>query len=219
MRVDAGRTADGMAPPVDEADAARAQAYRLLSALLARPPSADLLRRLGALAGDASPFGTALGALAAAATAVTPAAAEREFNRLFIGVERGELVPYASFYLTGFLQDRPLIRVRADLERLGVARAAGVPEPEDHVATLAETMAVLIDGGLGAPAALDAQHRFFDRHLAPWAPRFFTDLERADAAVLYRPVGALGRLFLEIEAAAFALLPDPTGLTHEETTP
>ncbi|MGQ9370334.1 TorD/DmsD family molecular chaperone [Azospirillum sp. ST 5-10] len=190
---------------VDEADRHRAQAYRLLATVLARPPSDDLLRRLAALDGDATPFGAAVGGLARAAAATAAAAAEREFNRLFIGVERGELVPYASYYRTGFLQDRPLILVRADLERLGVARAPGVPEPEDHVAALAETMAGLIDGGFGPPAGLEEQRRFHDAHLAPWAGRFFADLERAESAVFYRPVGTLGRRFLEIEADAFAL--------------
>ncbi|WP_029007489.1 TorD/DmsD family molecular chaperone [Azospirillum halopraeferens] len=192
------------AEAADHVERERAQAYRLLAALLARPPDGGLLDRLATLHGDGSPFGTALGALGGAAAATAPAAAEREFNRLFIGVDRGELVPYASYYRTGFLQDRPLIRLRADLDRLGIARAAGVPEPEDHVAALAETMAGLIDGGFGAPAPLDRQFRFFDDHIAPWGARFFADLERAPSAVFYRPVGTLGRLFLEIEAGAFA---------------
>ncbi|HEY0834328.1 MAG TPA: molecular chaperone TorD family protein, partial [Azospirillum sp.] len=131
--------------------------------------------------------------------------AEREYNALFIGVVRGELVPYASYYRTGFLNDRPLARVRQDLLTLGIERAPGVAEPEDHVATLCEVMAALIDGTLGA-SDLDRQKRFFDRHLAPWAGHFFTDLEHAEAARLYRPVGAIGRLFMDIEAEAFGMV-------------
>lgn len=185
----------------------RAQAYALLASLLARPPSEGLLGRLAGLRGGDTPWGEALGALAAEARRTTPAEAEREFNRLFIGLTRGELLPYASYYLTGFLHDRPLVRLRDDMRRLGVARRAGASEPEDHIASMLEIMAGLIDGRFGAPAPAPAaeQRSFHERHLAPWAPRFFRDLERAEAARLYRPVGALGRLLMDIEENAFAL--------------
>jgi TorA maturation chaperone TorD len=200
----------------DEADLQRARLYALLAVLLARPPSADLLERLRGLARGTQPgagpetgsetgINHALHALGTAAAATGPSAAAREYDRLFIGLQRGELVPYASWYLTGLLQDRPLAHVRADMARLGVARAPGVPEPEDHVAVLAETMAGLIEGRFGPPAAIEVQRDFFDRHLAPWATRFFAELEQAEAAVFYRPVGTLGRAFLDIEQEAFAL--------------
>lgn len=188
--------------PGDE-DTHRARAYMLLAATLARPPEAALLARFAALGGDDTPLGRALGAVGAAAASTTPVAVEREFNRLFIGVERGELVPYASFYRTGFLQDRPLIEVRAAMARLGIVRARDAAEPEDHIASLAEIMAGLIDGRFGASAA--EQFRFFDDHIQPWAPRFFGDLQRASASVFYRPIGAFGCLFLNIEENAFAL--------------
>jgi TorA maturation chaperone TorD len=126
-----------------------------------------------------------------------------EFFALFIGVGRGELLPYASYYLTGFLHERPLARVREDLGQLGVERAASVSEPEDHVALLCETMAGLAAARFAAPDGAD--RRFFERHLKPWAARFFADLERAEAARFYRAVGAVGRRFMEIEVEAFAL--------------
>jgi TorA maturation chaperone TorD len=195
----------GTAVELDETDLHRVQAYMLLASLLARPPTAPLLERLSGLRGDASPLGEALTGLGRQARATTVAEAEREYNRLFIGLQRGEVVPYASYYLTGFLQDRPLVNLRAEMTRLGVARAPGVPEPEDHIAAIAEIMAGLIDGRFGAAASTSDQHRFFARHIDAWAPKFFEDLEHAEAAVLYRPLGAFGRLFLDIERDAFAL--------------
>lgn len=187
---------------VDDADRLRAQAYTLLAQVLARPPSCALLTAFTGLTGDSTPLGRALDALAGAARTTGADDAEREFNALFIGVVRGELVPYGSYYLSGRLNDRPLAAVRGDLRILGFERAPGVAEPEDHIATLCEVMAALAEG-----APLSTQQRFFERHLASWAGRFFADLERAEAARLYRPVGTAGRLFLGIERDAFALIP------------
>jgi len=198
----------------DDADLLRARAYTLLAQLLARPPSASLLAAASGLHGDGTPLGQALDALAGAARRTTEHRTEREYHTLFIGVVRGELVPYASFYRTGFLHDRPLARVRQDLQALGVERAPGVAEPEDHVATLCEVMAALIDGSLGPPDVAQ-QKRFFDRHIAPWAGRFFADLEAAEAADFYRPVGSIGRLFMEIETDAFALVTTAAGQDKE----
>jgi TorA maturation chaperone TorD len=128
---------------------------------------------------------------------------EREYFDLFIGMGRGELMPYGSFYLTGFLHDRPLARLRDDLRALGIERAEGEVEPEDHAAIMCEIMAGLAAGRFGAPTGSDQQ--LFERHLAPWIGRFFTDLEQAEAARFYRHIGALGRTFIEIETEAFAL--------------
>jgi TorA maturation chaperone TorD len=128
---------------------------------------------------------------------------EREYFDLFIGLGRGELLPYGSFYLTGFLHERPLARLRDDLTMLGIERAEGQVEPEDHAAILCEIMAGLASGRLSAPSGSDEQ--IFEKHIAPWMGRFFTDLERAEAANFYRHVGALGRVFLDIEMEAFAL--------------
>lgn len=203
LRPDLFGRSDAMAGDVDEVDAARAQEYALLAALLARAPDAGLLDRLGNLRGDPSPLGLAHLALGEAARATTAERVEREYFDLFIGIGRGELLPYASFYLTGFLNERPLARLREDLGRLGIERVEGNYEPEDHAATLCEIMAAVVGGRFPAPKGTDEQ--LFDQHLAPWLARFFTDLERANAADFYRHVGTLGRLFMEIEAEAFAL--------------
>lgn len=188
---------------VDEIDIARGQEYRLLAALLARAPNASFLKKLATLRGDASPLGMAHVGLAEAAGAAKTEAVEREFFNLFIGVGRGELMPYGSYYLTGFLHERPLARLRDDLNALGLERNEGNAEPEDHAALLCEIMAGLADGSFPAPVGTDK--RIFENHLAPWIGRFFADLERAEEAVFYRKVGTLGRVFVDIEAEAFAL--------------
>ncbi len=197
----ASQPGDGRAR--DDLELYRSEQYRFLGRVLAAAPSADMLRDIAALAGDTTPLGQAYGALAKAADAAEPAAVEREFFELFIGVGRGELLPYASFYLTGFLNERPLADLRGDLARLGVARAKGRHEPEDHIALILEVMADLAAGEIGVGA--EAEAAFFRRHLEPWAAQFFDDLAIAPSARFYRPVAEIGRLLVDIEARAFAL--------------
>lgn len=199
-------TGAGEAPPaIAEEDALRADLYRLLAALLKAAPDAERLAVLGRMVGDTSPLGHAYDALAAAARATVAERVEREHFHLFVGMGRGELMPYGSYYLTGFLYERPLAKLRADLARLGIARAEGTHEPEDHAAILCETMAGLIEGRFGRAVPLAEQNRFFHAHLGAWMPRFFADLEKSEAASFYRPIGTIGRLFMSIESEAFAL--------------
>jgi TorA maturation chaperone TorD len=188
---------------IDEVDSERARFYELLATLLSRAPSVALLARLARLRGDATPLGVALAGLAEVAADNDVADAEREYFDLFIGLGRGELLPYGSYYLSGFLNERPLARLRADLATFGIERTDGNYEPEDHAATLCEIMAGLVAGRFAATE--DAQRELFTKHIAPWMGRLFADMERAEGAKLYRHVGALGRAFLEIEAEAFTL--------------
>jgi TorA maturation chaperone TorD len=194
----------GTAVPIDAIDGARAAEYALLAKLLAQAPDADFLRRLSRLSGDATPLGVAHTELGAAAARTNGEEVEREFFRLFIGVGRSELLPYGSYYLTGFLHERPLARLRADLQRIGIERAEAQPEPEDHAGILCEIMSGLAAGTYGSPG-LDRQ--VFERHVAPWMPRFFADLEASKSAPFYGRVGGLGRVFMNIESQAFALPP------------
>jgi TorA maturation chaperone TorD len=187
----------------DEVDAARAQEYALLATLLARAPDAKLMSRLARLRGDASPLGMAHTALGEAAARLDEERVSGEHFALFVGVGRGELLPYASYYLTGFLYERPLARLRADLERLGIGRAERQTEPEDNAATLCEIMAALVGGATEAPDGADRE--IFEKHIAPWMGRFFADLESSPTADFYARVGALGRMFLDVEAEAFLL--------------
>ena len=180
----------------------RADLYDLLAALLRAAPDAAMLDALAALEGDDTELGRAVGALARIAAATGPAEATREYHDLFIGVGRGELVPYGSYYLTGFLNEKPLGLLRRDMARLGIARAETVREPEDHAGALMEMMAGLVRGTLGAPGTAAAFHA---AHIEPWAGHFFADLERAKGSRLYAPVGTIGRHFMAIEADARAM--------------
>lgn len=188
---------------VDEIDRQRAAEYGLLALVLGKAPTADTLSRIAKLKGDASELGLAHIELATAAGNAGERAINSEFFNLFIGVGRGEVVPFASYYLTGFLHERPLARVREDLGRLGIERADRVGEPEDHIAILCEVMAGLAAGAFEADFA--EQAKFFERHLQPWAARMFADLELSTSAAFYRTVGRVGRIFMELESEAFAL--------------
>lgn len=189
-----------------EEDQARARVWGLLGRLLLAPPDATMLAAVAGLAGDEStPIGGALARLGAAARGADPGKLREEYDALFIGLVRGELVPFASYYLTGFLHEKPLADLRESMARLGIALRDGVAEPEDHIGAVAEMMAGLIAGDFGEPADLATQRRFFEDHIAGWAARFFEDLESAAAADFYKPVGALGRALVGIEAEAFEM--------------
>jgi TorA maturation chaperone TorD len=183
---------------LDDTEQNRANLYKLLAVTLARPPEAKTLAALATLDGEGE-IGTALHAVAAIARTATPATAQTEYDALFLGMVSGEVIPYASFYLTGFLYERPLARLRADMAELGFSLVDGRSDPEDHIATILEVMAPLIE------ADLATQQKFFSRHIEPWAVRFFTDLEAAPSAHLYRPLAALGKTFLALERQAFLM--------------
>ena len=195
-----------------EEDLMRAGVYALLSRLLAKPMDDDSIAAVRELDGDDSDLGQAIKGLAARAKRTTQVVAEDEFTVLFYGMGAGgELAPYGSQYLTGFVYEKPLADLRADLMELGIQRAAGVTDPEDTIAFLCEIMHGLITGAFGAPADLVQQKRFFDRHMAAWAGRFFADMEKAKSAVIYMPVGTIGRVFMEIERDAFGFSGDGDG--------
>ena len=184
----------------DPVDVERARLFALLGRVMGAAPDSRLLDQLRRLRPAEGELGETYGLLAAAAAATTPEAAEREYFDLFVGLGRGEILPYASYYITGFLHERPLADLRGDLARLGIERADGIAEPEDHIAFLCETFAGLVAGAFIAGPEEAAP--FFTRHIRPWAARRFADLEKAEGAGFYRTVGRLGRLAVEIEAAA-----------------
>ncbi|MEY8829972.1 molecular chaperone [Sedimentitalea sp. XS_ASV28] len=187
-------------------DRLRADFYNFLGLLLSAPPDQPVLNQVAALDGDDSELGRAIGAMARVARVTRPEAAEREFNALFIGLGRGELLPYASYYLTGFLNEKPLAQLRADMASRGISRAPNVYEPQDNIASLMEMMAGMIVGRFGTPAPLDDQKIFWSRHIGPWAGHFYSDLEAAEHSVLYASVGTAGRIFMEIERDGFRML-------------
>jgi TorA maturation chaperone TorD len=192
----------GEAAAVDEVELARAREYSLLATLLMSSPDTEMLRRLAELRGDDSPLGLAHAALAKAAARTDAGITAREHFALFVGLGRGELMPYASHYLTGFLHGRPLANLRQSLRRIGIERVETQTEPEDHAAVLLEIMAGLASGEIAAPPGTDRE--IFDDYIAPWMARFFSDLEKS-ASDFYAVVGTLGRTFMEIESQGFLL--------------
>ena len=176
-----------------------------MATLLSRGPDARLISRLALLDGDASPIGVAHTALGEAAARTNEGDAGREYLDLFIGLGRGLLSPYSSHYLTGTLYGRPLARLRQTLQLLGIEKARGRSEPEDHAAILCEIMASLINGTFASPTGADRE--FFEQHLAPWIRRFFVDLEHANSTDFYARVGSLGRVFVDVEREAFVHSP------------
>ena len=186
-------------------DILRANTYALLGALLRGEPDRELLDEIAGLTGDDSELGGAISALAESARRHDPETVADEFQVLFIGVGESELKPYASYYRTGFMYEKPLANLRAALADLGIAQADEVAEPEDHIAALCETMHALITGAFDMPVPVERQKEFFEAHVRPWAGLFFVDLENAEHADFYRPVGTIGRLFMTIETQSFEM--------------
>lgn len=190
---------------VTSEDRLRADLYNFLGLMLSGPPDQLLLDQCAGLSGDESELGKAIAGLARVAKASKPKTVESEFNALFIGLGRGELLPYASYYLTGFLNEKPLATLRTDMAARSMSRAPNVFEPEDNIASLMEMMAGMIVGRFGQVATLDDQKTFYNKHIAPWAGHFFSDLEAAKNSILYASLGAVGREFMDIEREAFRM--------------
>lgn len=186
-------------------DRLRADLYNFLGLMMSGPPDQLLLDQCTGLSGDDSDLGNAISGLARVAKVTTPKKVESEFNALFVGLGRGELLPYASYYLTGFLNEKPLATLRSDMAANAITRAPNVFEPEDNIASLMEMMGGMIVGRFGTPASLQQQKTFFNKHIAPWAGHFFADLEGAKNSVLYASVGSVGKALIEIEREAFRM--------------
>ena len=192
-----------------EEDALRADMYDFLASLLRVEPSDDLIDKVARLSGDDTPIGSACAVLAHLANTMDNGLIRNEYVEMFVGVGRGEILPFASYYITGFLNDKPLANLRAEMSEIGIVRADGVKEPEDHIASLFDMMSGLIRGRFGKSFSIAEQAKFFNKHIEPWAGLLMRDIEAAKTVVFYAPVGAIGKAFLEIESAAFSM--DGTG--------
>jgi len=193
---------------IPEEDRQRGNLYGLLARVLAEPMGDETLEVVRALEGqsDENELGAAFATLGTVAVRTPRGVAEEEFSALFYGDgSGGEILPYASYYLTGFLLEKPLAKLRGDMAVLGIKNSGISKEPEDHIAYLCEIMHGLITGAFNEPASLETQQKFFETHMAPWVGRFFSELEGAESASLYMPVGTIGRLFMAIEAKAFEM--------------
>ncbi len=184
-------------------DMLRADMYGFLANLLRGEPSNELIKSVASIQGDPSAIGSASSVLATLASKLSGDEIRDEYMRLFIGVGRGEILPYASYYLTGFLNDKPLANLRNDMAELGIERAEGVKDPEDHIVSLFDIMGGMIRGTFGVPTDLVVQAQFFKKHIEPWAPVLMQDIEAAKQAVFYAPVGTIGQAFMDIESTAF----------------
>ncbi len=190
---------------VSEVDQLRVNVYRLLGRALSAPADEAFLEILKNINGDESELGAAFTEVALAAEQTTLKSLKEEYQDLFVGLGRGELLPFCSYYLTGFLNEKPLARLRNDMVPLGIERNPESVEPEDHAGALMDMMAGLIDGGFGTMQPIEVQKEFFEKHINNWMPHFFKDLQKAEGATVFRPIGKVGELFLEIEDDAFAM--------------
>ncbi|GMQ76325.1 MAG: molecular chaperone TorD family protein [Gammaproteobacteria bacterium] len=185
----------------------RANTYGLLGALLAEPPAESLIALLTQITpaevGGDGDLAAAWEVLRLAGERATVESLDDEYHALFVGVGQGELLPYGSWYMTGFLMEKPLAVLRRDLAEFGFERQQDIKEPEDHVAALLETMGLMIGQG---DVSVDAQRRFFQSHMGPWMKTFFLDLQKASAARFYRAVGQFGEQFIEFECKYLAML-------------
>jgi TorA maturation chaperone TorD len=191
-------------------ETARAELYGVLAQLYYAPPTPELLAALRVAVTEAPMEGGFLQEpwqqLVGAARAQDDVAIAAEYERLFGGVGKPEVFVYASHYLAGFLNEKPLARLRSELDRLGLARDATMPETEDHVAYVCEVMRYLIAGDDMSVCNLTEQQGFFAAHVLPWVPAMCDALEAHPAALFYAAVARLTRAFVAVESQGFDML-------------
>ena len=194
----------------DSEEIARAELYGLLARLWIAPPDAELLSQFRVAVTEAPQPGGFLEApwqnLVAAMRATTPEVAASEYDSLFGGVGKPEVFLYASYYLAGFLHEKPLALLRTDLAELGLARIEDRGETEDHIAGVFEVMRYLIAGDDVAVSNLERQRRFFRAHVQPWAEQMLDAVVAQPRAVLWREVAAMTRAFVQVETQGFDMI-------------
>jgi TorA maturation chaperone TorD len=194
----------------DSEELARAELYGLLARLWIAPPDAELLTQFGVAVTEAPQRGGFLEApwqsLVAAMRAATPTSAAAEYDALFGGIGKPEVFLYGSFYLAGFLNERPLAVLRADLAELGLTRDVRRGETEDHIACVFEVMRYLIAGDDAAVANLERQRRFFRTHVQTWVDKLADAVSLQPGAVLWREVASFTRAFVQVETQGFDML-------------
>ena len=192
-------------PDVREEDQLRSDMYSFIANMIRTEPSQELIDSVKTLSGDGSSIGSSIKLISKLASTMHISEIQDEYVNLFLGVGRGELLPFASYYLTGFLNDKPLSKLRDDMNELGVVRLKEVKEPEDHVSSLFDIMSGLITGKFGKVYSISEQSTFFEKHLNSWVHLLMSDIELAKTAVFYAPIGSLGKEFINIEREAFRM--------------
>jgi TorA maturation chaperone TorD len=185
-------------------ETARADLYGLLASLFYGPASQELLDTIAAAqAGGESMLERAWADLSAACKTAKAEPVREEYERLFIGVGKPDVMLYGSYYLSGFLMEKPLAELRTDLARLGLQRSDAMSESEDHIAALCEVMRYLIASDDVLHANVATQKQFFAQHMQQWVMEMCAAIERHPAARFYRAVSQLARGFFEVETQAF----------------
>lgn len=191
-------------------ETARAEVYGLLSQLYYQAPSAELLGQLQVAVTEAPDAGGFLEEpwreLVACARSMSQAQMAAEFTSLFGGVGKPEVYLFGSHYLSGFLNEKPLVRLRDDLAELGLARSNDMSETEDHVAYVFEVMRFLIAGDDVSVSNLTRQQAFFNQHVQPWLPAMCQTLQAQPRAVFYACVAAFTAAFISVESQGFDLV-------------
>ena len=191
-------------------ETARAEVYGLLAALYYAPPTPELLAQLRVAVTQAPAEGGFLEeswrAVVASVRALDDASVAKEFNALFAGVGKPEVYLFGSHYLTGFLNEKPVARLRTDLAKLGLERDEAMPETEDHFAYLCEVMRYLIAGDDVAVANLTQQKSFFGDHVQPWTTAMCDAIGQHPRAKFYAALSEFTRAFLSVENQGFDML-------------
>ena len=203
-------TPDSLRSSALDEETARSELYGLLALVFYAPPTTELIANLRAAATDAPAAGAFLEEpwrlLVGAARELTDEAIRNEYNTLFGGMGKPEVYLYGSHFLSGFLNEKPLAKLRTDLASLGLARDDSMSETEDHVAYLCEVMRYLIASDDVAVANLTRQREFFATHIQPWVNTLCDNLEGHPRARFYGALGGLTRAFMAVEAQGFDML-------------
>ncbi len=191
-------------------ETARAEVYGLLAALFYAPPSPELLAQLRVAVTQAPVEGGLLeeswSDVVAIARELSDAQAADEYAKLFGGVGKPEVYLFGSHYLSGFLNEKPLVRLRTELARLGLERDEAMSETEDHFAYCCEVMRYLIAGDDVAVANLTQQKAFFGDHMQAWAMQMCDAIAAHPRAKLYAKLAEFTRAFLSVEQQGFDML-------------
>lgn len=191
-------------PNDQQEEAARADMYGLLASLFFRPPQSSILEAIASSASQAdSLLGDAWTSLADACKRMDEAQVHEEYDRLFVGVGKAEIMLYGSYYLSGFLMEKPLAELRTDLAEMGLERPPHIAETEDHVSSLFEIMRMLILSDDAMETGLTKQKQFYAKHIQPWIHELCDAIESHPAANFYKSVANLTRQFADIESQAF----------------
>jgi TorA maturation chaperone TorD len=191
-------------------ETARAEIYGLLAQLYYAAPPAELLSALRVAVTEAPAPGAFLEEpwreLVGAARAMDDDEIVREYEALFGGVGKPDVYLFGSHYLSGYLNEKPLARLRDTLAELGLARDEAMPDTEDHIAYVCEVMRYLIAGDDVAVANLTRQSTFFAEHVQPWANELCDAIAAHPRARFYAVLANFTRAFLNVEAQGFDML-------------